>query len=90
MAQALLERVLSDERLDACFENVAKKQYTRELLFSTIFDLMALVVTNELPSINAGYKARKAGIDVSITAVYDKFSRLETEVSSALVKDTTV
>jgi hypothetical protein len=90
MAQALLERVLSDERLDACFENVAKKQYTRTLLFSTLFDLMALVVTNVFPSINAAYKARKADIGVSITAVYDKLNGLETGVSAALVKDTAV
>ena len=90
MAQALLERVLRDERLDACFENVAKKQYTRTLLFSTLFDLMALVVTNVFPSINAGYKARKADIGVSITAVYDKLNGLETGVAAALVKDTAV
>ena len=77
-------------RSDACFENVAKKQYTRTLLFSTLFDLMALVVTNVFPSINAAYKARKADIGVSITAVYDKLNGLETGVSAALVKGTAV
>jgi len=35
MAQALLERVLVDDLLDACFERVTQKQYTRELLFSS-------------------------------------------------------
>ena len=36
MAQALLERVLVDDLLDACFERVTQKQYTRELLFSSV------------------------------------------------------
>ena len=44
MVRALLERVLSVERLDACFERVTKKQYTRNLLFSSVFELMSLVV----------------------------------------------
>jgi hypothetical protein len=90
MAQALLERVLNESRLDTCFEEVAERQYTRSLLFSTVFDLMALVVTNVFSSVNAGYKARKADIGVSITSVYNKLSGLETGVSAALVKDTAV
>ncbi len=72
MAQALLERVLNESRLDTCFEEVAERQYTRSLLFSTVFDLMALVVTNVFSSVNAGYRPRKADIGVSITSIYNK------------------
>jgi hypothetical protein len=39
MVRALLERVLSPERLNACFTRASKKQYTRELLFSSILAL---------------------------------------------------
>ena len=88
MAQALLERVLDAERLDSCFERVSEKQYTRELLFSSIFELMTLVVTKVFPSVNAAYQADKSNIGVSITSVYNKLNGLETEVSAALVKDT--
>jgi len=90
MAQALLERVLVDDLLDACFERVTQKQYTRELLFSSVFDLMALVVTNVFASVHAAYASRKADIGVTITSVYNKLNGLETAVSAALVKDTGV
>ena len=55
MVRALLERVLTSEKLALCFERVTEKQYTRELLFSSIFELMSLVVTKTFPSINAAY-----------------------------------
>jgi hypothetical protein len=88
MARALLERVLTGDRLDDCFDRVTEKQYTRTLLFSSVFDVMALVVTNVFPSVNSVYKDRKADIGVSITSVYNKLNGLETAVSAALVKDT--
>lgn len=88
MVRALLERVLTAEKLALCFERVTEKQYTRELLFSSIFELMSLVVTKTFPSINAAYQSQKIDIGVSITSVYNKLNGLETVVSSALVKDT--
>ena len=62
MVRALLERVLSVERLDACFERVTKKQYTRNLLFSSVFELMSLVVLKTFPSVNAAYQGQKASL----------------------------
>lgn len=88
MVRALLERVLSVERLDACFERVTKKQYTRDLLFSAVFELMSMVVLKAFPSVNAAYQARKASIGVSITSVYNKLNGLETQVAATLVQDT--
>lgn len=88
MARALLERVLNMERLNGCFERVTKKQYTRDLLFSSVFELMSLVVLKAFPSVNAAYQAQKANIGVSITSVYNKLNGLETEVPAALVQDT--
>jgi hypothetical protein len=62
MVRALLERVLTEEKLEACFEKASEKQYTRELLFSSIFELMSLVVTKTFTSINAAYQARREGV----------------------------
>lgn len=38
MVGGMLERVLSPEHLDALFERTADRQYTRELLFPTVFE----------------------------------------------------
>lgn len=88
MVRALLERVLSPERLDACFARASKKQYTRELLFSSVFELMSLVVFKSFASINGAYQAQKANIGVSITSVYNKLNGMETDVLTGLVRDT--
>ena len=40
MMRALLQRELDAVQLDRWFETVAKQQYTRKLLFSTLFELM--------------------------------------------------
>ncbi len=40
MMRAVLERELDKARLDQWFEEVAQQQYTRKLLFSTLFELM--------------------------------------------------
>jgi hypothetical protein len=44
MVRAALERVLGADRLDRFYELTAQKQYTRDLLFSSIYDLMSQVV----------------------------------------------
>ncbi|NRB41770.1 MAG: hypothetical protein HRU20_25415 [Pseudomonadales bacterium] len=84
----MLERVLTPQRLDDCFESSSENQYTRNLLFSTVFELMSLVVTKAFPSINSAYKSKVVDVGVSITSVYNKLNGIETEVSAALVKDT--
>ncbi len=57
MARAVLERCLNPVQLDAGFETVAEGQYTRTLLFSTLFELMMQVVSRQQPSIHAAYQA---------------------------------
>jgi hypothetical protein len=44
MVRGVLERVLNPGELDALYERVAVRQYTRELLFSSVVGLMNLVV----------------------------------------------
>ena len=45
MMLRILERVMSPEKLDELFERTAQQQYTRELLFSEVVELMMPVVT---------------------------------------------
>jgi hypothetical protein len=88
MVRGLMERVLSTEQLDSIFENHARSQYTRELLFSSIVDLMSLVVCGIYPSVNAAYRAKASSLNVSRTAVYDKLNGIELDVSAALLRET--
>ena len=87
MVRGLLERVVGADKLDAFFYRVARKQYTRTLLFSTLFDMMCNVVCGIRPSIHATYTASVEDIGVSVTAVYDKLNGLELHTASALVKE---
>lgn len=82
-----MEGVLAPEVLDRIFEANAQVQYTRELLFSDLVNLMSLVVCGIYPSVNAD-RARAQQLNVSRTAVYDKLNRVESRVSAALVKET--
>jgi Transposase DDE domain len=88
MARGLMERALAPERLDALFEKTAQNQYTKELLFSTTVDLMALVVCRVRPSINAAFEARKEEVGVSVRSLYGKLQCLEPGISAALVRHT--
>jgi len=90
MARALMERVFQTTKLDEWFANVADSQYTRTLLFSTVFDVMSLVVCGIHPSIHAAYQAakKKQAIAVSVQAVYDKLNGLDVATAAALVRQT--
>lgn len=86
MVRAVLERCLNPAQLDAWFETVAEGQYTRTLLFSTLFELMMQVVSRQQPSIHAAYQAAQEPIAVSVKAVYNKLNGLEPSTSAALVR----
>lgn len=88
MMRALMERIFRPERLDEIFETHAKVQYTRELLFSTLVNLLSLVVCGIQPSVSAAYKAKAAEINVNRSAVYQKLNGVETQVSAALLRET--
>jgi len=86
MMRALMERIFAPEKLDALFEQTAERQYTRELLFSSIVGLMSLVVSGIHPSVSAAYKALEKLVGVSRPALYGKLNGLEPAVSQALVR----
>jgi len=88
MVRAIMERIFSAEKLDALFEESAQKQYTRELLFSSVVGLMSLVVCGIHPSVSAAYKALEKMVGVSRSALYDKLNGLEPCISRDLVNYT--
>ena len=88
MVRATIENVFAADRLDAIFEENARQQYAGDLLFSTVADIMGLVVCQIHPSVNAAYIDRKEEIGVSVKSVYDKLKGIEPVVSRALVRDT--
>lgn len=89
MLRATLEHGLAPESLDQLFDATADQQYTRELLFSTLVDLMGSVVCRVRPSLHAAYQARPQPLNVSLKAVYAKLERMEPAISAALVRHTT-
>ena len=86
MARALLERHFNGSVLDEWFEGVAESQYTRELLFSTVFDLMSQVVFRQQKSVRSAYQHAQRPVGVSLSAVYDKLKGIEPETTAALVE----
>ena len=88
MARAALENALPPTAIDALFESVAERQYTRDLLFSDVVGLMAMVVCKVRPSINAAYKKYAETLGVTRKAVYNKINGVEPAVGAALVRHT--
>jgi hypothetical protein len=88
MARAVLENALAPAAVDTLFENVAERQYTRELLFSDVVGLMGMVVCKIRPSINAAYKKHAETLGVTRKAVYNKINGLEPPLGAALVRHT--
>ena len=86
MVRGLLERVLNPEKLDALFYRTALKQYTRDLLFSTVFELLCQVVCGLRSSVHAAYQRSDPAIGVSITSVYNKLNGIEPSMNVALVQ----
>ena len=86
MVRASLERVLGADRLDLWYERTAQKQYTRDLLFSSVYDLMNQVVFCVQPSVRAAYQAQQDDIATSLVSVYNKLNNLETHTAAELVR----
>lgn len=86
MARGMMERVLNPSQLDQWFNTTAKQQYTKDLMFSTVFDLMSQVVCGSRKAVHTAYQASTEEIGVSITSVYNKLNGIETNTSAELVR----
>ena len=88
MVRGVLERVLNPDALNDIYARAAVRQYTRDLLFSSVVGLMHLVVCRIQPTIHAAYQDNPEEIATSLTSVYNKLNGIDTETSRALVKET--
>ena len=87
MARATLQRILDPQQLDQLFERTAKQQYTHELLFSSLVDLLSRVVLGQEPAVYAAYRTLEDQLPVSDQSVYNKLQHVELGVSAALVHE---
>jgi len=88
MIRGGLEYALPETFVDEIFEETARKQYTRSLLFSQIVDVMGGVVCKVFPSVNAAYQKQQSRFAVSRRALYDKINLVEPGVTRQLVRQT--
>ena len=84
MVRGLLEHLLNADRLDRWFESTRQKQYTRDILFSSLVGLLLQVVLKTRASVHAAY--RHTDLHASIVAVYEKLNGVELSTSQALVR----
>ena len=88
LLHGLLERCFSAQRLDFIFRENAQEQYTRELLFSTVCELLLGVVLKIHPSVHAAHQKRPEPTGATVSALYEKLKNVEPGVSRALLRDT--
>ena len=87
MTRALLENTLQAQPLDDLFERLALRQYTRELLFSTVVATMTLVACRLYKSPRSVYAEHKDLFGVTLKCFYEKLQGIELHVMRAMVKD---
>jgi IS4 transposase len=87
MARAALERLLSPVWMDDVFEKTTDGQYTRKLLFSSVFALMVRVVFKQAKSIRSAYLPKTKETAVSLTSVYNKLNGLTPTTAAGLVRE---
>ena len=85
MARAALEHAPPAGWIDAVFAAHRQRQYARELLFSTVVDLMTLVCLGLRPSLHAAAR-QMPGLPVSLASLYDKVNHTEPAILRALVR----
>ncbi|TCV37005.1 hypothetical protein EDB99_14041, partial [Pseudomonas sp. 460] len=84
MTKLILEQAVPAAWVDQVFEEQRQRQYPRELLFSTIVELMSLVSLGLRPSLHAAARQMEH-LPVTLAALYDKVSRTEPALLRALV-----
>ena len=86
MARLALERALPAQWIDEVFDEHRQRQHSRELLFSTVVELMTLVTLGLRPSLHAAARQMDRQLPVSLAALYDKVNRTEPAILRALVQ----
>jgi len=85
MARMALEHALPAGWVDEVFEAHRQRQYSRELLFSTVVELTTLVSLGLRPSLHAAAR-QMPSLPVSLASLYDKVNHTEPAILRALVR----
>lgn len=83
MARTLLEEAFPAAWLDEVFPHHRARQYERDLLFSTVVELMMHVAVGLQPSLHAAVREAQP---LSLTALYEKVRRTDPDLVGALVR----
>lgn len=86
MAHLALDHALPANWIDEVFQANRQRQYPRELLFSSVVELMLLVTLGLRPSLHAAARKMAERLPVSLAALYAKVQRTEPAVLRALVQ----
>ena len=86
--RSTLEFTLAPQALDDIFAEASQRQVSGKLLFSSVVDLLSLVVCRQRKSVNEAYTRAKEDFDVSVKSVYNKLNGTETQVCRELVRRT--
>ena len=86
MAHLALDRALPLSWIDEVFQAHRQRQHPRELLFSSVVELMLLVTLGLRPSLHAAARTMAQRLPVSLAALYAKVQRTEPAVLRALVQ----
>lgn len=84
MARLALDQTLPAQWIDEVFEHNRQRQYPRELLFSSVVELMSLVTFGLRPSLHADARKMADRLPVSLAALYAKVKRTEPALLRAL------
>ena len=88
MVRATLENVLSPQAVNRIFVEHAVSQSQRVLLFSSVVEVMLLVVCRLKPSVFAAFTHLSESLGVSAKSLYNKLNLVEPQVSRMLVMET--
>lgn len=86
MAHLALDRALPANWIDEVFQTHRQRQYPRELLFSSVVELMLLVTLGLRPSLHVAARKMAERLRVSLAALYAQVQRTEPVVLRALVQ----
>jgi IS4 transposase len=86
MAHLALDHALPASWIDETFLAHRQRQYPRELLFSSVVELMLLVTLGLRPSLHAAVRKLEQRLPVSLAALYAKVQRTEPALLRALVQ----
>jgi IS4 transposase len=88
MAHSTIVYALNAPALDNLFREHASAQYEHQITFSSLVDMMSLVVCQMYRSVNSAYTKCKDKIGASLVAVFGNLRRTELPILTALVDET--